>query len=823
MSPSSPAARLPDFYAQPTLIRRPAPVLTEAETGAVLRRADAEATLESLHQHDRYELVRHIGSGSSSEVFRVRDLHLERFLAMKVLRPGVAEDPAIRGRFLSEARTMARLQHPGILPVYDMGDLADGRPFFTMQEVTGDNLGQLLHRRAQIQDLAERWPLSRLLTVFRQACAIVSFAHGRRVLHLDIKPENLLIGDEDAVYVVDWGLTSTVGERRRDLLGTPAFLAPEQLDPSGQRLDPRVDVYALGAVLYQLFAGRPPYTGSPRSVLRAVQQGPPESLQAVAPSVPAPLLHIVERAMARLPGDRFPSARQLGRAVDAWLDGTQTRQRVHRLVELAESRVEDARLLQGQARQLRSRLVRLQAMTATWSPESTKHRLWDLEDRADLLEREGKFKLLERRQLLHAAATQAPDMPEPHVALAECFREDHDAAEARGDEASRRMAEERLREHLAALPEDHPIRSEFTTWLEGMGALTLTTTEPEAELFLERFANFRRRLRVVSVRSLGMGAVADVALPTGSYRLRISAPGCAEVLLPLRIARGGRWHNVHADGADDVPLFLPPANALGSGDRYVPAGMTSLTSGVGTKTPVWVDGFVLQANPVTNADFLAFLDDLLDRGELDEAKRWAPRMSNRGGLGPLTWARGPDGHYALPPANPRQAWRADAPVVGVTWHAARAYARWLAERTGQAWRLPHEVEWEKAARGTDARHFPWGAGADPARACIWSSRQTSDGPASVADFTADESPYGCRHMAGNVHEWCGNVYQPRVPIEGGRLVWPDVGDVETRAARGASWRSRGLEHALSQRQGLDPDSAEDRVGFRLARSIGPTT
>jgi len=821
-----PAALLPSFYAQPTLIRTPVRTGADDPTllmtdGSLAMSRDALQEMEDLAGDDRYTFTGHIGSGSSSEVYRVRDLRLERFLALKVLRPECARDNNVRERFLAEAQAMARLQHPGILPVYDVGELEDGRPFFTMQEVSGENLGQLLHRRQQVPEFADQWPISRLLTVFRQACSIVAFAHGRNVLHLDIKPENLLVGEQDAMYVVDWGLTQEVGVPRLELLGTPAYMAPEQLLARDKPADARTDVYALGAVLYQLLAGSPPYAGSPEQVLRQVEHGPPMSLLSVAPQAPAPLVRLVERAMARKSTARFPSAKELGQAVDAWLDGTQTRQRVHRLIELAESRVDDARLLQGQATQLRFRVARLQTQTATWSPEEHKHRLWDLEDRAELLEREARFKLLERRQILHAASTQAPDMPQPRALLAACFREDHDEAEARGDEATRRMAEERLREHLAALPEDHDIRREYLTWLKGTGALTIATSKPDAEILLERYANFRRRLRVVPVRALGEGSVEDLALPMGSYRLRIRAPGCAEVLQPVRIARGHHWRAQRGPHGPSVPTYLPPAAAVGPDDRYVPAGRALISNGEGEMVPVWVGGFVLRTQPVTNRDYLAFLNDLVGSGQAREASRLAPRLNGRSSHGAVTWQRDDDGQFLLPPASLEQQWRPNAPVVGVSWHAAMAYARWESQRTGQKWRLPHEVEWEKAARGVDGRRFPWGSGPDPARACIWSSRAEPDGPVAVDTFTTDESPFGCRHLAGNVHEWCSNVYTRQVPLRDGQLAWPEVGDTELRTARGASWRSRGLHDALSQRQGLDPEKTEDRVGFRLARTLGP--
>lgn len=824
----TPAALLPSFHAQPTLLRGLETAVDENDhcdgvsVQGITHPADPEP-LQTLADDDRYAFTGHIGVGSSAHVYRVRDLRIERLLAMKVLRPELAHDNGMRERFLAEAQAMARLQHPGILPVYDVGELQDGRPFFTMQEVSGENLGQLLHRRQQEPSVADQWSTQRLLSVVRQACAIVAFAHARDMLHLDIKPENILIGEQDAVYVVDWGLTQESGALQPELRGTPAYLAPEQVLPTGQPLDARVDVYGLGAVLYQVLTGRPPYVGEAAHVVDQVRLRPPPSIQDVASQVPAPLAQLVARALSRTPSQRYASAKELGLAVGDWLDGSDTRRRVVRLLELAASRVEDARLMERQAAQLRSRVGRLKAQVSPWSPEDAKHRYWDLEDRAGLLEREARFKLLERRELLHAAASQAPEVPEPHAALAEVFRLDHDAAERSGDEAARRMAEERLREQLAALPEDHPTRQVHLGWLKGMGSLSLSTTVPDAELHLERYANHRRKLRVVPVRKLGDGRIDDVELPMGSYRLRIQAPGHAEVLHPIRISRGQHWRSARG-GAPPCPVYLPRPGELGPDDRYVPAGWASISDGRGGMTDVWVDGFVVRALPVTNGAFLEFLHALVDCGRPDVARRFVPRLQSKGHTSHATggtWTCDASGRYTLPQSDAIR-WRADAPVVGVTWKAAMAFAAWESQRTGLEWRLPHEVEWEKAARGVDGRRFPWGAGADASRACIWSSRPTPDGPASVEEFAADVSPYGVRQLAGNVHEWCANAYTPEVPLADGGLTWPDPDAVDLRCARGASWRSRDLGRALSQRQGLPTDETEDRVGFRLARLLPGT-
>ena len=262
----------------------------------------------------------------------------------------------------------------------------------------------------------------------------------------------------------------------------------------------------------------------------------------------------------------------------------------------------------------------------------------------------------------------------------------------------------------------------------------------------------------------------------------------------------------------------PSPDELSPEDRFVPAGPAQLSEGKGLSS-VWVDRFVMRMNPVTNREFLAFLNALVDAGHEDEAQQLAPRHeAPELGTSECAWARDDDGRFVLPMRAIPIRWRLDAPVVGVSWFGAQAYAQWMQERTGQAWRLPTEPEGEKAARGVDGRRLPWGHGADPSRACVWASQSSPSGPVELREHPADESPYGCRHLAGNVQEWCANTFSSR-PIEGHSSEHSDA----HRAVRGASWRSRSLADALSRRIGLAPNTHDDQVGFRLARSMKVST
>jgi tetratricopeptide (TPR) repeat protein len=279
----------------------------------------------------RYRIVSRLGAGAVGEVFRVRHEGLGRDFALKALAAEWAEDRTALARFDREARAAARLDHPGVARVLDRGRLPDGRPFLVMDWVDGPTLGAL----AQSRSLAPR----RVVELVHAALLALEHAHARGVLHRDVKPENVLVEDPDGaarVRVVDFGLAKlhtiepsgdTVPDDRVTrtgmVFGTPRYMAPEQA--TGEGGDHRVDVYAVGVLLYELLAGRPPYAApSIAETLRLhIVADVPELPLAQAEGVDLPRLKAaVARAMAKRPEDRFPSARALADALEAALSPT---------------------------------------------------------------------------------------------------------------------------------------------------------------------------------------------------------------------------------------------------------------------------------------------------------------------------------------------------------------------------------------------------------------------------------------------------------------------------------------------------------------------
>ncbi len=278
----------------------------------------------------RYQIVSELGRGGMGIVYRALDRNLGREVAMKVVSPGIRSKSALLRRFGREARITGQLQHPGIVPLYDFGSDGEGRLYFTMRLIEGRTLAAL--------EAEEPFDLRRRLALFQEVCATVDFAHRRGVVHRDLKPQNVMIGDHGEVQVLDWGLarapesagddsafggTSAAGSLTGagDVLGTPEYMAPEQIEDAAG-VDARADVYSLGAILYTLLAGRPPHRSfDRRQQLHLVLHRTPKRPQRKGASIPFELQAICLRALARDPAARYASARGLGEDVARFLAG----------------------------------------------------------------------------------------------------------------------------------------------------------------------------------------------------------------------------------------------------------------------------------------------------------------------------------------------------------------------------------------------------------------------------------------------------------------------------------------------------------------------
>ena len=261
---------------------------------------------------DRYRVMAQLGQGGMGTVYLAEDRLLDRPVALKVLNVEGLTDEGIE-RMTREARTLARLEHPGIVPIHDLGRLADGRVYYAMKRVRGEQLDR---------HVGPATPLTERLRLFLKMCEAVSFAHAAGVLHRDLKPENVMVGEFGEVLIMDWGVAKWTAEESRPaprpepgsvaapassgrdtvpgtVLGTPAYMAPEQARGESDRVDVRTDVYGLGATLWFLL------TGAPRG--------------AGAPPRQTALAAVCARAMAEDPVRRYPKVEDLAADVRRFL------------------------------------------------------------------------------------------------------------------------------------------------------------------------------------------------------------------------------------------------------------------------------------------------------------------------------------------------------------------------------------------------------------------------------------------------------------------------------------------------------------------------
>ncbi|HCH64163.1 MAG TPA: protein kinase, partial [Deltaproteobacteria bacterium] len=681
------------------------------------------------------------------------------------------------------------------------------------------------------------------------------------------------------VLVLDWGLAKILGrndlaaadgeldpvqtDRSRDnahqtqvgkVAGTPAYMPPEQARGEVNQIDARSDVYAIGAMIYELLSGRPPYVGnSAMAVLQQVRSGPPPSLlgesnpmatfgfdmdfdpdpvSSSGPPLPPALVTICGRAMAREPADRYATAGEIASELQAWLDGDQRRDDALKVVDRAATRAPEAMALRQRAAVLREEATAFLKDVADWQPEEDKLVGWRKEDEAAALEKQAELVELVQVQLLQGSLTHAPDLPEAHAALAARYRSDHAAAEVAREDTAR--VEALFRQHVAALPEDHTDRINHLTYLRGDGALTLFTDPPGAEVRLHRYELHNRRLVPRFQRSLGRTPLRRVALPRGSYLCILKHPDRAEVRYPISIGRGEHWHGVPPDSRHPHTIPLPHRDELGPDDRYMPAGWFACGGDPNQDTSlsarrVWVDGRVFRRFPVTNRQYMDFLDALVASGRSEEALRHAPREKGGtvGELGSLIYGFDGERFFLRPDAEGDQ-WEPENPVFLVDWHAARAFAAWEAARTGHPWRLTGELAREKAARGVDGRFFPWGDGFDPSWTCMGKSHKGRILPRPVGTFAVDESPYGIRDMAGSIGDWCLDAFvQDGAPPSSARGAGPEApanlsadeyDGPAYRTIRGACWFSAASWLRSANRDRLGPSDRYNFLGFRLARS-----
>jgi len=773
---------------------------------------------------ERYEDRGALARGGWGEVRRVFDRVLDRVVAMKILAPEHVGAQTLLPRFLNEARVTASLEHPGIVPVHDRGTLPDGRPWFTMKEVRGRTLHEINHH-----DPGLRLPLRRLVEILMRVAETVGYAHERGVLHRDLKPSNVMVGEFGEVLVLDWGIARTVHdddsvdvgtlvERDAELtgtgeiLGTVGYMSPEQGRAIGEPLSPASDVFSLALVLYELLTGeraRPP--DRVQAWAMAAMGTPPT----ITPSrdIPEELATLVIRGTALAPEARPRHGMAFAEVLHAWLDGSLRRERAAALVAQARAGVVGLDELRASRDKRRAEARRIQGEIREHDSVERKRPLWTLEDEARSLDHQIDRIEAEYAESLRAALELDTDHDEALRGLAEVYRQQVLDAEVRGAPADVVRAERSLRRYD---------RGAHARFLRGLGRVVIESEPSGVLVRASGYVRRERRLVPSTARELGRTPL-DLELEAGSWLLELVRADGGITRLPARVVRDETWTVASSPG---VSFPVRCLGDLSEDEVHVPAGWALVGGDEQAIEPVpartvWIDDFVMQRVQVTVAEYLVFLEAL----PLGEAAVCVPRSQHATGHDPTApplveqvsgrWqirGRGEGGQ----PIDPR--W----PVTSIDWNAATRYARWLAETSGLPWRLPDELEWEKAARGVDGRSFPWGDFGEPTWARVVGSTEGVPCRAPVGSYPIDESPYGVRDMAGNARTWCAGTWALAGPsVERGQLAAMPalVGDPALRVIRGSSWSSVGALTRCASRFAGKPEESFSAVGIRVVRSL----
>ena len=907
--PPSPAAAPPRSS---QAVATPAPPAGTSILSGFEQRQSVVAALEKFGHTDpvtgewvpvyKYEIKSKLGQGGMGEVYKVLDRDLRREVAMKRLRPqaamGAAEEDLLR--FVKEAQATGRLEHPNIVPVHDLGVDGDGRVYFTLKYVKGLSLKEVIRGRRDATQLEDKrkfrdvFTPRQMIEILISVCNAVAYAHSKDIIHRDLKPDNVMLGNFGEVLVMDWGLAKILGKKgaaevpqessfdfnlRANLdssmtlegaiAGTPAYMSPEQAGGRISELDFRTDVYSLGAMLYEILAGEPPYKGTTAlEVVRMVTEGPPPPLASGTYGfrpIPRELKAICEKAMAHEAGQRYSTAEQMRDDLTAYLEDLPVSscpdtaiQRTVKWVKRNRYRVTASAisavgifavifgawfaykqitvygLLTRASREATIGKDRYEASKARRSTTTDPNQLQLQASAQAELASIYREHLNSGIDLARKALDISPGNSRAHAFVAESYMQLWRLALAEGNEDLMNVyGGEVLR--YAADPD------QYRHQLEGFGRLTLIVEPQEANVYLFRFETLHSNdaqgnvlpSRLIPVPYDPVARASDADFLQAEAR-RASTGGIspdAHSIFKMDPTPGSRIGSGGTLSVEGLPpgsymlLLLAlnhqetrvPFNMERDGQITrrivmpkigdVPDGFTYIQGG-----PAWLGGTSANALPREIKQVAPFVisQEEISMGDYAQFLRAiggeAKSRIPRDFGRPLATL----GANGLVPADGSDAQKfAQSAVRGVSYNDAQAYVDWRSKHDGIAYRLPTEYEWETACRGVDGRRFSWGNVAGRGEAItLQGANDTGNNVSWNWQDYKDESPWGVHNLAGGVAEWTSSAYKDAAQ--------PNDPLSGQHTIKGDAWSlpPDGLECAF--RTSGQPDYVHNTVGFRVA-------
>ncbi len=791
-----------------------------------------EFTQVLLDITDRFEIFDEIAHGAMGRIDAGWDRHLGRPVAIKTLKSERAKD-VVRMRFLEEAQVTGQLQHPSIITVYELGKINDD-VVFVMRRVEGVSLKALISKlRKGDEKLLEQYTLSQKLQAFYQLCQAVAYAHNKGVIHRDIKPSNVMIGDFGDIVLLDWGLCKIIGEEVRSsrssterwqtmhgqIIGTPAYMAPEQALGMIDQISTATDVYGLGALLYHFITHSPPFSGkTKREVVRKVLHA-----ELIAPRDRAPQHNIPEtlealclKCLHRDSEKRYSDAGELAEEVklllanglDGQLSAIEGLPNKSFYSEKLKSEAESLRAEVGEA------LFHLQSIQEDLASALDAVRDHTLtHDRSLMIERVEFY-----RGEIQSLVSQLCDTSIRLKYLLSIIDDNSSSKQSSPSESAygSSMDSSSLLERVcsillsmyenAVLGGNREEQARLGYWLEvldpvqreqlrrDVGALYLHVRPSRADVQLWQCIPEGARLKKVRPKTLKSSPLLLERVPSGQYVISIGHPDCGR--------RVESSLKVHSGVTTRLSINLYQSDVAPPHYQYIPSG--TFTSGprldiLVSSSEIALPDYFIMSHPITCGAYLLFLKSLA-KHNLSEAKKRTPRRS---GDQTLLWRWSEEHKVSY---SESAGWTDETPVVGVSLDDAKRYSMWLSDRDQKHYRLPTDLEWEKAARGPDGRVFPWGD--------IWDARFSSGPetwdhylPPQVGLMSTDQSVYGVSDLVGGVREWttATDQMEHQGVIRGGSFLTADESGIPL-------WRKSTL---ASNRTAID-------IGFRLVHIPDPS-